>query len=51
MLNSLTHEITLSIQARSGTSVAVIVWLAIVAVGGVYRFRVSLRRRLCLVCN
>ncbi|MGB7036915.1 MAG: hypothetical protein WBD71_15490 [Xanthobacteraceae bacterium] len=31
MLNTLTREITLAIQARSGTSVAVIVWLAVVA--------------------
>ena len=32
MLNALTREITLAIQARSGASVAGIVWLAIVGV-------------------
>lgn len=32
MLKSLTREITLAVQARSGTSPAVLVWLAVVVV-------------------
>ena len=38
MLNSLTREITLAIQARSGTSVAVVVWLAVVALAAFTAF-------------
>ncbi|MFZ0608182.1 MAG: hypothetical protein WAM75_11005 [Xanthobacteraceae bacterium] len=38
MLNTLTREITLAIQARSGTSVAVIVWLAILALAAFIAF-------------
>ncbi len=38
MLNTLTREITLAIQARSGASVAVVVWLAIAAVAAFMAF-------------
>lgn len=38
MLNALTREITLAIQARNGTSVAVVVWLAIMALAGFAAF-------------
>jgi len=38
MLKSVTREITLAIQARNGMSVAVIVWLAIMAVALVTAF-------------
>ena len=38
MLNTLTREITLAIQARSGTSVAVVVWLAVVALAAFTAF-------------
>ena len=33
MFKTLTREITLSIQAKSGTSVAVMVWLCIIDAG------------------
>ena len=38
MLHALTREITLAIQARNGTSVAVVVWLAIMALTALTAF-------------
>ncbi|MGC1780238.1 MAG: hypothetical protein WBB34_20065 [Xanthobacteraceae bacterium] len=38
MLNTLTREITLAIQARSGASAAVVVWLAIAAMAAFMAF-------------
>jgi len=38
MLNALTREITLAVQARSGTSFAVAVWLAIAALAASVAF-------------
>lgn len=38
MLNALTREITLAVQARNGTSIAVVVWLAIVALAALTAF-------------